>query len=213
MKETDILAVTHSISSSDLINAYDVGVFPWPLPEEENLIPWCSPDPRGVLDFKDLHISKSTLKNFKKNDYKVKFCSDFESVINLCSEVPRKGQDGTWIIPDIKKAYTELFKNKKAYSVEVFSKNSLVGGVYGVISSNYVSGESMFHLETGASKFALISLIRKLETLGVSWLDTQMVTPLTSSFGGKEITKKDFLYRLERNKVFDKNFFERLKES
>jgi len=212
MKESDILAVTKSISSEDIVNAYDAGIFPWPFSSEDDFIPWCSPDPRGVLDFKDLHISKSTLKNFKQSNFNIKFCTDFETVIDLCSKVPRKGQDGTWISDDLKNAYTDLFRRQKAYSVEVYNEDDLVGGMYGVISTNYISGESMFHLETGASKLALVSLIRKLEGLGLSWIDIQALTPLTSSFGGKEITKKAFLCRLKEDQVLNKNFFERLKQ-
>ncbi len=209
MKESDLLAVTSSITESDIINAYEAGIFPWPF-EEENLIPWCSPDPRGILDFKDFHISKSNLKTFKKQDFQVTFCSAFDDVMNFCAEVPRKNQSGTWITEEIKNSYSKLFKLKKAYSVEVYKEKNLVGGMYGVISSTYLSGESMFHLETGASKFALTKLIEKLITLNVSWIDTQMVTPLVASFGGKEITKKDFLSRLEKGKILESNFFERL---
>lgn len=209
MNPEDIIAVTPSVSVEDLVKAYDACVFPWPL-DGEPFIPWVSPDPRGVLEFSSFHVSRSALKEFKKRDFTVSFCQSFEEVINNCAQTPRKGQDGTWITQDIVRAYCDLFDQKRAYSVEVYSEGNLVGGLYGVIAGRYVSGESMFFLESGASKFALFALVSRLKSLGLSWIDTQMVTPLLSSFGGAEMPKKRFVELVSLSKILDRSFFERL---
>ncbi len=138
-------------------------------------------------------------------------------MIELCEKTPRKGQPGTWINEEIKKTYTKLFKMKKAYSVEVWkqintSDRKLVGGLYGVISDKYVSGESMFFLESGASKVALVSLVKRLESLGLSFLDTQMVTPLLESFGAVEVSKNRFMKMIEEGIVLDEDFFDKLSQ-
>jgi len=191
--EDDIFAVTNDLNVEDLIKAYDIGVFPWPDPSLEGLVPWFKPQERGVLFFDQFHISKSLKKFLNSTTLKVTFCQNFSKVINECANVKRNNQEGTWIDQKIIKAYEELFNLKKAYSVEVWNENkALVGGMYGVLTDRCVSGESMFFKETGASKLALCSLVKKLRNLGLSYIDTQMVTPVVQAFGGVKISKEDF---------------------
>jgi leucyl/phenylalanyl-tRNA--protein transferase len=109
----------------------------------------------------------------------------------------RKGQASTWITPDIINGYVKLFEDGKAYSVEVWDGNNLVAGLYGVVMGNFVSGESMFTKLPNASKFALYSLVKQLEAKGLSYLDTQMVTPVVEQFGGKYIPRTEFLGRVK----------------
>lgn len=210
MNEDDLVAVTEGVSVEDLVLAYRGLTFPWPI-EGEEFTPWFSPDPRGVLGFKKFHISKSLKKFLKHTNFTVTFNKNFEGVIEACAKAKRKDQEGTWINHDILNAYKELFKLKKAYSVEVWSyEKELVGGLYGVISDRYLSGESMFFLKTGASKLALVSLVERLEELGLSFLDTQMVTPLLKAFGGEEVSKKEFRKIVEKSTLLGGEFFDRL---
>ncbi len=211
--EEGLVAVTPDLLVEDLILAYKNLMFPWPI-DGEDLIPWFSPLQRGVLRFENVHVSKSLEKLMKKNKFRVSFCQNFSEVMSLCAETKRKEQSGTWINKKIFEAYSELFKQKKAYSVEVWSpEGALVGGLYGVISKKYVSGESMFFLETGASKVALVSLVKRLESLGLSFIDTQMVTPLLKSFGGAEVSKNEFIKMTMESMILDELFFENLKKS
>ncbi len=212
----DLVAVTKNILVEDLILAYKNLIFPWPIDGQE-AIPWFSPQSRGVLEFKNLHIPNSLKKLLRKKKFKVSFCQNFEDVIKLCGETPRKEQLGTWINEEIKKAYTKLFKMKKAYSVEVWKQTNtfekkLVGGVYGVISDKYISGESMFFLESGASKVALISLVKRLEIMGVSFIDTQMLSPLLEDLGGAKISKNKFMKLTKKSIMLDKKFFDRFSQ-
>lgn len=206
----DLVFVTDGLCALDIVKGYENYSFPWPV-EEDEVIPWFRPSKRGVLFFKELHISKSNKKLFKNQNFQVKFCTDFESVIEECRKAKRKDQQGTWITQEIKEAYIDLFAMKKAYSVEVYSKTELVGGLYGVISKGYVSGESMFFKATGASKFALVCLVEKLKSLGLSFIDTQMVTPLIKGFGGREISHEQFKNKAEETIIDRDDFFERLK--
>ncbi len=189
--DKDLFAVTDTLEVEDLIRAYDIGVFPWPV-EESALTPWFKPEKRGVLFFDHLHISQSFKKFLKSTELKVSFCQNFDDVIENCSTVKRKEQSGTWINTTIIEAYKKLYALKRAYSVEVWNKKDLVGGLYGVLTDRCVSGESMFFKESGASKLALYTLIVRLKRLGLSFIDTQMVTPLVKSFGGENISKQDF---------------------
>lgn len=189
--EDGLLAVGGDLEVETLISAYQQGIFPWPVSKEYPLT-WFSPNPRGVLYLKDFHISKSLLKFQKNSKFEIKFNTDFDRIIKNCSKAIRKDQSGTWIHQEILDAYISLFEAKKAYCVGVYLNGFLVGGLYGVCLGNFISGESMFHTETNASKIALIALYEKLIDTSVNWIDTQMVTPILSSFGAKELDRSEF---------------------
>lgn len=194
--EHGLLALGGDLEVTSLLKAYSEGIFPWPISEEYPLA-WFSPDPRGILFFDKLHLSKSFRKFLKKNPYEIRFNTQFEAVINHCAQVKRNDHAGTWITPEIINAYIELFRQGYAYSVETFHNDQLVGGVYGVCINRFYSGESMFFLKENASKVALVSLLYSLNQRGIGWLDTQMVTPVVKSLGGQEIPRETYLKMLE----------------
>ncbi len=202
--EDGLVAIGGDMEIDTLLEAYKHGIFPWPISLDFPLA-WFSPNPRGVLDFHELHVSRSFAKFLKKHQFQVTFNQAFDEVIRECARAYRKNQPGTWITPDIIKGYEKLFKANLAYSVEVWDKDKLVGGLYGVSMGNFFSGESMFSKETNASKFGLLSLIQHLQGRGIKWLDTQMVTPVVEQFGGKFIPREEFLKRLEDNPSFEKS--------
>ncbi|MEQ1722533.1 MAG: leucyl/phenylalanyl-tRNA--protein transferase [Pseudobdellovibrio sp.] len=179
-----------------LIHSYDHGVFPWP--HEGYPLLWFCPDERGVLDFKDLHLPKSFQKWLKKNraNYEITMNQNFSQVLRECKTQKRAGQKGTWINKEIENNYTKLHKMGHAFSLEVKREGKLVGGIYGVQSQKYYSCESMFHKEDNVSKLAFYELVLFLKSKGHSWMDIQMVTSVCESFGGKLISKDQFLKRL-----------------
>ena len=199
--EDGLVAIGGDLEVDTLIEAYRHGIFPWPLsswPLNDGLPhTWFSPDPRGTLDFDELHVSKSFIKFLKKTPFHVTFNQAFDQVIRHCAKMPRKDQPGTWITPDIITAYEKLFAEDLAYSVEVWEGKRLVGGLYGVVMGDFLSGESMFTVEDNASKQGFYTLISHLESKGIHWIDTQMVTPVVEQFGGKYISRPDFLRRLQ----------------
>lgn len=194
--EHGLVAIGGDLEIDSLLLAYSQGIFPWPISEEYPLA-WFSPDPRGILAFDRLHLSKSFRKFLKKNPYDVRFNTNFEAVIMNCARVLRADQSSTWITQEIINAYIELHKQGYAYSIETYLDDRLVGGVYGVCINRFYSGESMFHLEDNASKVALVSLLYLLKQRDIGWLDTQMVTPVVESLGGVEIPRETFLAMLQ----------------
>lgn len=196
--EDGLLAVGGDLDTESLRLSYSKGIYPWPI-SDEYPIAWFSPDPRGIFFTKDLHISKSLQKRMKKKDFQVTYNTVFAEVIKLCADIKiRKGHDGTWITPDMIAAYAKLFQEGNAYSVEVWQDGKLTGGLYGVTINSFVAGESMFHIETDASKIALVSLIERLRDKGIKWIDTQMVTSVIESLGGTEISRTDYLELLSQ---------------
>ena len=107
--------------------------------------------------------------------------------------VPRPGQDGTWIVPDMVEAYVGLHELGHAHSVEVWENGELAGGLYGVKLGRVFFGESMFHLRPYASKAAVVFLVEQLRAQGVELIDCQQATPHMLRLGAEEIPRKDFL--------------------
>lgn len=195
--EDGLVAVGGDLETDTLIAAYQQGIFPWPVSIELPLA-WFSPDPRGVLFLEEIHLPKSFEKFLKRNPFSVTFNQKMREVIFECARIPRKDQPGTWITPDIITGYEKLFQEDLAYSVEVWVGDKLVGGLYGVIMGEYCSGESMFMKENNASKVALWSLLVLLKSKGIKFLDTQMVTNVVETFGGKYIPRVEFLEMIKK---------------
>lgn len=191
-----VIAVGGRITSTLLRAAYENGIFPWP--HEGYPLLWFSPDERGVIDFSELHWPRTFKKWHKKNrkDFSVCINTQFENVVRECQVQKRSGQSGTWITDEMRKGYVELHRSGGALSVEIMRNDKLVAGIYGVMSSHYFSCESMFHKEDNTSKLALIELVEYLTQNGHHWMDIQMVTSVSESFGGKLIAKTAFLKRL-----------------
>lgn len=200
-----VLAVGGLLDVGTLYTAYSLGVFPWPHPDYPLL--WFSPEKRGIIEFKDLHLSHSFQKFVRQHEQEFQVTVDkaFPQVIRECAKQPRPGQDGTWILPGMVKSYIDFHNAGYAHSVEVWHGRQLVGGIYGVFVKGVFSGESMFYKTPNASKLALYHLIELLKSWDLEWMDIQMVTPVAKSFGGKYLEREEFLQKLARTQDENEN--------
>ncbi len=179
-----------------VLSAYVEGIFPWPCDEKHIL--WFSPDPRAVLDLDELILHKRSLRTFRRKKFEFRMNTAFEQVIRHCACVPRKGQEGTWITEPVIRAYLEAYRAGFAWSFETFDPSGkLVGGMYGIRLGNFVSGESLFHLESEASRFALAHAAAYWKGQGITWMDIQVLNDFTAGLGGKNISRQEFLTRLK----------------
>ncbi len=196
-----LVAVGGDLEADTLLEAYRRGIFPWPISPHPSTagVPhtWFSPDPRGLLDFPNLHAPRSFLKFLRHTPFRVTFNQAFREVISQCARTPRRDRAGTWITPAIMSAYVNFFESGHAYSVDVWEEDRLVAGLYGVVIGNFLSGESMFTHRDNASKQGLYALVHHLQERGITWLDTQMVTEVVRQFGGDYVPRRQFLKRLE----------------
>jgi leucyl/phenylalanyl-tRNA--protein transferase len=189
-----IVAFGGSLSTTNLVRAYRRGIFPWPI--DENLLPWCCPEERAILEFKDLYIPRRLARLKRQMPFRFTIDQAFGEVIVACAKVKRKGESGTWITTQMMRAYCELHKKGYAHSVEAWEGNTLVGGLYGVDAGGAFSGESMFCYRSNASKLALLYLIEHLRKRGLDWIDIQMITPHMEALGAKSIDRSEFLQKL-----------------
>lgn len=195
--KTGLLAVGGDLCEERLHLAYSLGIFPW-YSEDEPIL-WWSPDPRLVLYPDEIKISKSLEKVIKKQVFEVTFDKAFEQVVNLCAVAGRRENEGTWILPEMTDAYCGLHESGYAHSVEAWRDGTLAGGLYGVSLGKCFFGESMFTLESNASKVAFASLVEYLAENSFHLIDCQVSTGHLKRFGAVEIPRSLFLKQLKKS--------------
>ena len=190
-----LVAAGGGLSVQRLLEAYSQGMFPWY--SEGQPILWWSPSPRMVLEVENFKLHRSLRKTLQKfvqmPSASVTFDTAFDSVIAHCSAFTRQGQQGTWILQDMVAAYQALHRAGFAHSVEVWIDGELVGGLYCVSIGKAIFGESMFALQTDASKIALCALVAFAKQLDIRWIDCQQNTRHLASLGAHEIAQAVFL--------------------
>jgi leucyl/phenylalanyl-tRNA--protein transferase len=186
-----LLAVGGDLSVARLLAAYRAGIFPWY--NEGMPILWWSPDPRAVITEQSLHVSRSLRRELRREDLSITWDKAFAQVLDGCAS-NRPG--GTWLLPEMKRAYTTLHELGHAHSIEVWQQGRLVAGLYGVLCGAVFAAESMFHTLTNASKVALVHAVTGLTRSGVELVEVQFLTPHLESLGAVEISRATYLRRL-----------------
>ncbi len=198
LREPDgLLAVGGDLSAPRLLEAYRNGIFPWY--SQGQPILWWSPDPRMVFRTDAVRLSSRLRRELRRNRWQVRADTAFDAVIAACADIPRPGQRGTWITPQMREAYSRLHRAGHAHSVEVFDGDgALAGGIYGVAIGRMFFGESMFSARSGGSKVALAALARRLRDWGWPLLDAQVENPHLHALGGEAWPRARFMETVSR---------------
>jgi len=189
-----LLAIGGDLGIERLLEAYQSGIFPWF--NEGQPILWWSPNPRCVLEMEDFKISRSLRKRLRQKKFTVTFNKAFDDVLMACAE-PRKDISETWITEQMKRVYSQLHASGYAHSVEAWSDDKLVGGLYGVSLGQIFFGESMFSRVTDASKVALTHLVHETKLRNFRLIDCQVHSYHLQSLGAKPIPREMFINILE----------------
>jgi leucyl/phenylalanyl-tRNA---protein transferase len=191
-----LVAMGADLAPGTLLAAYRHGLFPMPLSRAD--LGWWSPDPRGVLPFGGLHVSRSLRRARRR--FEIQVDTAFAQVVAACADPRRRGG---WITPDVASAYRELHRLGWAHSVEAWTPDGrLAGGLYGVAIGGLFAGESMFHLPQqmgrDAGKVAVVGLVELLRADGRDerLLDVQWATPHLRRLGVVDISRTEYLDRL-----------------
>lgn len=200
-----LLAAGADLSLGRLQQAYSLGIYPWFAPGEPIL--WWSPDPRMVLAcaaFAPSHSLRKRLRQIAREEYaacpkvQVRIDTAFAEVMAGCA-APRAGEPGTWISPDMQRAYGQWHEAGRAHSIETWIDGQLAGGLYGVSLGSMFFGESMFSTRTDASKIALAYLVTYLRRFDVQWVDCQQQTGHLASLGAAPVSRRAFVQHLRHN--------------
>jgi leucyl/phenylalanyl-tRNA--protein transferase len=194
-----VVGIGADLAPATLVDAYRRGIFPWPHPGVP--LPWFSPDPRGVLRFEALRVSRSLRQTLRRSGWTATVDHAFGAVVAACGE--DRGEAGTWITASMARAYRRLHELGWAHSVEVWDGAELVGGLYGVQVGGVFTGESMFHRRSDASKVALVELVSRFRAAGGRLVDVQLRTDHLGSLGVEDVPRERFLRVLEGTRDHD----------
>lgn len=194
-----LLAAGGDLRPDRLLHAYKQGIYPWF--SEGQPILWWTPDPRMVLRSNEFKLHRSLRKVISRfqstSGCEVRFDTVFEQVMEACANNGHRAQPGTWILPQMIDAYTELHRLGYAHSVETWVDGQLVGGLYLVAIGHAVFGESMFSVASNASKIALAALVTFCRANAVQVIDCQQTTAHLRSLGAVEIKRSQFMHHVQ----------------
>jgi len=184
-----------TITTELLLRAYAGGIFPMAESADDPSLFWVEPEMRGILPLDRMHVPRRLARTVRADRFEVTVDRDFEAVIDGCA-APAPKRDNTWINAEIRRLYGDLFRLGRVHTVECRREGRLVGGLYGVRIGGAFFGESMFSIETDASKVALVHLVARLKAGGFVLLDTQFTTSHLAGFGVVEIPKAQYRRQL-----------------
>ena len=188
------------LSTNIVMLAYRTGWFPMGDSESEDIY-WHCPNRRAIFPLDNDYIPKSLKQFLSKNIFNHTINNAFEQVIQHCANRPE-----SWITEEIIDIYTALHIAGHAHSIETWLDGKLVGGLYGVSVGSAFFGESMFSLQSNASKSAFIFLKKHLISQGFTLLDSQYINDFTQSLGAIEISRVQYLEQLSKAVVRDTSF-------
>jgi leucyl/phenylalanyl-tRNA--protein transferase len=195
-----LLAAGQALHTDLLLDAYRQGIFPWYSQGQPVL--WWSPDPRMVLDPRAFRMRRSLRQSLRqwldREGVELVFDRDFQEVMRRCASQVRAGQQGSWIVPDIVRAYTGLHEQGLAHSAELRHNGQLLAGLYFVAIGHAVYGESMFTTVRDGSKLALCLLVSVARRHGIGMIDCQQNTRHLASLGAAEIPRDRFITQLRQ---------------
>ena len=195
-----------ALTAETILAAYRIGVFPMADGADDPDLYWVEPERRGIFPLDNFHVPKRLARKIRKMPFTVTVDRDFRRVMRECAE-PRGDRDATWINKTILELYGELHDLGYAHSVECWLGDDLVGGLYGIAFESVFCGESMFTRATDASKVALVYLVARLIRGRFNLLDAQFINPHLATFGAVEISRADYLLRLNKALQSEGNFY------
>lgn len=194
-----LVTIDPRIDRPRLLDAYRNGIFPWPCHwENQWYVCWHSPDPRAVLPLTNVRIPKRLSRKLRAGHFRFRWNSCFDQVIDHCASVGDRRQNA-WLSLDLIAGIKGLHRAGDAHCIEVYDRDgTLCGGLYGIAVGAAFSAESMFHLQSDASKAAVCGLVAMLNRCGFQLMDIQQSSPHLAAFGAVEVDRYDYLVALQQ---------------
>jgi leucyl/phenylalanyl-tRNA--protein transferase len=190
-----LLAFGGDLSPNRIVRAYKAGIFPWYSPGEPIL--WWSPSTRAIITERSFHLSKSLRKCLRKTEFVVTLNHAPQEVIEACANT--RAESETWITDEMIDAYCQLSDLGLCHSVEVWHKQQLVGGLYGLSVGGVFCGESMFSTMTNASKVGFAIFQHHFFMAKGQLIDCQLENPHLMSLGALLLPREDFIATLAQH--------------
>src|SRR5207302_10977860 len=91
-----IVALSRTMTPGLVLQAYRKGIFPWPI--AQGLVPWASPDPRGILPLENEAPWPRHVTRALKLPFTVAFDEAFVEVVQACAA---GRAEGAWSTPGL----------------------------------------------------------------------------------------------------------------
>ncbi|MEO7864946.1 MAG: leucyl/phenylalanyl-tRNA--protein transferase [Sphingomicrobium sp.] len=171
-----------------LLQAYASGIFPMADSRDAPDLFWVEPRSRAILPLDKFHCSRSLRRTLRSGRFEITRDRVFPDVVAACAL-----REETWINAEIEAAMLALHASGFAHSVEAWSGDELVGGLYGVKLGRAFFGESMFSRARDSSKIALAWLVARLKAGNYSLLDCQFMTGHLASLGAIDVSRQRYV--------------------
>lgn len=176
-----------------IIQSYAQGYFLMANDDDDRL-DWYTSKERALIPLDDrFRYPKSLNRVLNSNRFTVAVNRDFQAVVEGCSN-----RETTWITPELKEIYYEMYETGWAYSFETWQGNTLAGGILGIVIGGAFIGESMFYRIPEASKVAMVKLVERLKKRNFTLFDAQMDNPHLERFGSYIISNSDYQKLLQK---------------
>ncbi len=152
-------------------------------------LPWWAPDPRGVLFTGRARMSRRLRPYLRQAGWTATIDRATTAVIGRCGP-GRAGE--SWISPEVAAAYHELAEAGIVHSLEIWSDDDLVGGLFGVLVGGVFSVESGFTAAPNAGHVATLDLAARLAEAGGVLIDVHMTSPHYAKHGAEDIPRERF---------------------
>ncbi len=155
---------------------------------QDNRLGWYSSRERALIPLDDrFRYPKSLQRVLNQERFTVAINRDFASVVEGCAD-----RETTWINPELKALYWELYLTGWAYSFETWQGNQLAGGILGIVIGGAFIGESMFYQIPDGSKVAMVKLVERLRDRQFVLFDAQMNNPHLERFGAYIVNNTEY---------------------
>ena len=162
--------------------------------EGEDSLGWYSSRQRALVPLDDrFRYPQSLRKVLNQERFKIDINRDFPGVVEGCAN-----RDTTWISPQLKEIYWQLYQAGWAYSFETWQGDELAGGLLGIVIGGAFIGESMFYRIANGSKVALVKLVERLRSRGFVLLDAQMTSAHIERFGAYIVSDREYQALLKK---------------
>jgi leucyl/phenylalanyl-tRNA--protein transferase len=194
------------INPEELLLAYRLGIFPMAESRNADDVLWIRPHERGIIPLETFHVPRRLARVVRSDRFRVTANHAFFDVICGCAE-SRPDRRDTWINDAIIEVFETLYRRGLAHSIEVWSGDRLVGGLYGLAIGGAFFAESKFSREKDASKVALVHLAARLKAGGFMLLDAQFPNPHLDQFGAVVATEERFQQLLTQALTANADFY------
>ncbi|MBO0347727.1 leucyl/phenylalanyl-tRNA--protein transferase [Phormidium pseudopriestleyi FRX01] len=176
-----------------IIQGYAQGYFLMANVGDES-VGWYSSRKRALIPLDDRFRYPSSLNRaLNQERFTVAIDRDFKAVVEGCSD-----RETTWISPELKEIYWELYCQGWAHSFETWQGDTLAGGILGIAIGGAFIGESMFYRIPEGSKVAMVKLVERLRDRQFVLFDAQMSNPHLDRFGAFTISDREYQPLLQK---------------